>query len=247
MDYLSQILSYLPFPKHQQATAKCDIDAGNLARLKTPPVPFSLPRLRLEDGIYRIWVESDLNHNIVFIRTKCVAIVEYCVPGYTARLSKKAVLRPALTEEVTTELRLRMRRCGAVDLDLSHLAGWEIGGYCDAVLSASLHDCEYVLGWPMEQHCENGVTKEPVWVGARSRCSRHQNKRDDACQECLSCEERDKQLDNELEAAKTMQQYCAILEAWGATYYGDERDSPEVRKTELKRTQFKSLRERLEE
>ena len=196
------------------------------------PIPPRSPRVYDADGFFTIkadLVSETIPHYpswpILYLRTSCAAIAHYCLLGRRSEAydneDHSLSLRPDSPEHL--EVCLRMHRCGAVKITPR---SWMHGEDYNVDLAAYLRRSRYVFGWPgNDSSAAAGEAPEPVWVYDL-------NTRPEGM-ELQSMVLRLWGMESYmrlwwLKGSEMMGEYCDRLEAHGAVYYADVRDSLEA-------------------
>jgi hypothetical protein len=178
---------------------------------------------QLNDGTWVFTIEADIssrselyvNAKMLFLMTKCVAIVYYCLLNRRPNVPNEASYFPLDFEKHEyLEVCLRLKRCGAAKVKGLRCRNEE---GCEIVLEGHINQIQYLFGWP----ATNGPN-EPVWVYYIVRTHLIPQGR-------LLSGGIEAQLEWEsLSDPKTMEEYCEKLNLSGAVYYRDVKNSPEA-------------------
>ncbi|CAK1364311.1 unnamed protein product [Cercospora beticola] len=163
---------------------------------------------------------------LVFLETHCLAIVEYCFPGWQVLMPEGNRLHvPSYQYEKIQDICLKTLRCGGVFVDNTEDDWTSVEDHYVEVLHEQVP--KYYFGWPNDgDGVEGERSKDAVWV--------------------LTCHPRPADMDHVrdwwqamddlsavLERCNTMQEYCKVLEERGAKYYSHVEDSPEARQHDV--------------
>ena len=195
------------------------------------PLPSQSPRLSEKNGLFTIKADlvsesipGTLYWPVLYLRTSCAAVADYCLLGRRAdaRADENRSLDLPKDSLDHLEVCLRMQRCGAVNT--TPKAGMH-GEDSPNDLGKHLNLSRYVFGWPWGDLTGSTTdTPEPVWVYDLMSRPDEPELQDAVLRYGMEAHLR---LDW-LKGCATLSEYCARLEAHGATYYSDVRDSPEA-------------------
>lgn len=244
MESVSKFFSYLGFTSQEQNS----IRDGNLSQTRTEPglqVSHSMEapnlppaRLQYHAGLYRIWAVNRARNSSsrLYVKTRSPALVDYCIPDWRTLISNDRIARPENNPEDEDRLCHLLRRCGGAEVDTTGQQWFTFESACDAALEREQSTRKYVFGWPTpapEPGAGAGI-KEPVWV---YKVPPKPYNDDEEMLEWLSkvqAGEIEEGPDlEELGDCRNMAEYCGKLQAWGAKYYEDVKESAEAREAGL--------------
>jgi len=189
------------------------------------------PRLSVDKHSYGIFAVLYASRRFrepapeLYLRTASLAVVRYCLYGHEGDDSINSIEPPRTLDSQSQEHRqlcLRLRRCGAVELDMNHSSAEDS---LDMRLERHLDRQNAIFGWPQPQG-----SQQPVWV-LQLPTDRQWS------QNLLRTYGLESHLNViDLGKCQEMDEYCNKLESKGAVYYDDVRDCVQAEELDLIQT-----------